>query len=216
MDSLTRSRLWFSSPPSHCKSGVALLKPVALTGIGRIANETGARHWGLSAVQLLRPGKKSRWHKYFCWTENTSSVKTWMSLVHFPMANRGLSVLWLITGASPSASFLSALILQQTLYPSSSSRLTFNPCYRELRLPVYALDEGPYEGRKPENTSYGEGAFSLWQRDERLMTVTWPPYLHASCSRAGEVLVGLYLGALVVHGISSAAHCRFACGFILL
>lgn len=47
-------------------------------------------------------------------------------------------------------------------------------------------------------------------------SVTWPPYLHASCSRAGKVLVGLYLGALVVHGIPSAAHGRFACGFILL
>lgn len=48
------------------------------------------------------------------------------------------------------------------------------------------------------------------------MAATCPPYLHASCSGAGEVLVGLYLGALVVHWISSAAHCRFACGFILL
>lgn len=48
------------------------------------------------------------------------------------------------------------------------------------------------------------------------MTGIWLPYLHASCSRAGEVLIRLYLGALVVHGISCAAHCRFACGFILL
>lgn len=48
------------------------------------------------------------------------------------------------------------------------------------------------------------------------MSVTWPPYLHASCSWAGKVLVRLYLGALVVHGIPSAAHGRFACGFILL
>lgn len=176
MDSLTRSRLWFSSPLSHCKSGVALLKPVALTGIGSIVYRKLKWDWSPTlrpqCSTVLRPGKKSRWHKYFCCTENTSSVKTWMSLVHFPMANRGLSALWLITGASPSASFLSALILQQTLYPSSPSPLTFNPCHCELRLPVYALDEGPYERRKPENTSYGEGACSLWQQDERLMTVS--------------------------------------------
>lgn len=79
---------------------------------------------------------------------------------------------------------------------------------------VCVRDEGSEEGRRTKNR--GKVCFHSSSEKKRLMTVSWRPYLHASCARAGEVLIGLYLGALVVHWISSAAHCRLACGFVLL
>lgn len=210
MDALTTLRLWFPSPLSHCKSGVTLLEPLALTGIESRANQTGAWHWA-SVQYSAKAWWKSTWCKYCLWTENTSSIKTRISLVHFFMVNRGLSSPWVTRVNS-----LWPLFCNTALSSSSPSLPTFKPYHPPLRPPMSALDEVPYEGKKPENTCQRRGLFSLWQWDERLMTVTWWPYLHASCSRAGEVLIWLHLGALVVHEISSAAHCRFTCGFILL
>lgn len=37
---------------------------------------------------VLRPSKSQGSLKYFCWTEDMSLIKTWMSLVHFSMAKQ--------------------------------------------------------------------------------------------------------------------------------
>lgn len=79
---------------------------------------------GPQCSTALRPRKSQGALKYFCWTENMSLIKTWVSLVHFSMAYRALSMLWLVRGASPSASSF-----HPATDPAFQELLPFNPGY---------------------------------------------------------------------------------------
>lgn len=39
------------------------------------------------------------------------------------------------------------------------------------------------------------------------------PHLHAHCARTRQLFLWFHFGALVVHRVSRAAHCRFTCWF---